>query len=79
MTTHTALIQQLTEVQSKTFNVNLDPQPESNLLHIAQKQLIDQALELTKYNHTKAAKMLGIPRTSLNYYIKRYNDNKSIT
>lgn len=74
-----ALIQQLTEVQSKTFNVNLDPQPESNLLHIAQKQLIDQALELTKYNHTKAAKMLGIPRTSLNYYIKRYNDNKSIT
>lgn len=74
-----ALLQQLTEVQSKTFNVNLDPQPESNLLHIAQKQLIDQALELTKYNHTKAAKMLGIPRTSLNYYIKRYNDNKSIT
>ena len=74
-----ALLQQLTEIQSKTFNVHLDPQPESNLLHIAQKQLIDQALELTKHNHTKAAKLLGIPRTSLNYYVKRYNKNKSIT
>ncbi len=74
-----ALLQQLTEVQSKVFNVHLDPQPESNLLHLAQKQLIDQALELTKYNHTKAAKLLGIPRTSLNYYVKRYNDNKSTT
>ena len=72
-----AVLQQLTEVQSKTFNVHLNPQPESNLLHIAQKQLIDQALELTKYNHTKAAKLLGIPRTSLNYYIKRYNDKIS--
>jgi len=72
-----ALLQQLTEVQSKTFNINLDPKPDSNLLRIAQKQLIDQALELTKYNHTKAAKLLGIRRTSLNYYIKRYNDSQS--
>ena len=72
-----AILQQLAEVPSKTFNIHIDPQPESNLLHTVQKQLIDQALVLTRYNHTKAAKLLGIPRTSLNYYLKRYNDNNS--
>ena len=73
---NTVLMHKLSEVQSSTFNLHINPEPDTNLFHIAQKQLIDQALELTKYNHTKAAKILGIPRTSLNYYIKRYNDNK---
>jgi len=67
-------IEKLTECGSTTFTLHLDPQPNENVLHIAQKQLIDQALELTKHNRTKAAKMLGIPRTSLNYYIKRYEN-----
>lgn len=56
-----------------TFNIQLDLNPDSNLLHQAQQQMIEQALELTGQNRTQAAKMLGIPRTSLNYYIKRYN------
>ncbi len=69
-------IEKLSKCESTTFTLHLDPQPNENILHIAQKQLIDQALELTKHNRTKAAKMLGIPRTSLNYYIKRYDSTK---
>jgi len=54
-----------------TFLIKLNPQPDHNLLHEVQDQLVEQVLELTDKNRTSAARMLGIPRTSLNNYIKR--------
>ena len=54
-----------------TFSIKLNPQPDHNLLHEVQDQLVEQVLELTNQNRTSAARMLGIPRTSLNNYIKR--------
>lgn len=54
-----------------TFVIKLNPQPDHNLIHAVQDKLVEQVLELTDQNRTSAAKMLGIPRTSLNNYIKR--------
>lgn len=54
------------------FRANLTPASGGNLLHEAQKQIIQQALEMSNFNHTQAAKLLGIPRTSLNFCIKRF-------
>ncbi|MBC8174730.1 MAG: sigma-54-dependent Fis family transcriptional regulator [Candidatus Marinimicrobia bacterium] len=59
-----------------TFKVQLNQQPDTNLLHEAQMQIIEQALELTGQNRSRAAKILGIPRTSLQFYIKRYQMDK---
>jgi len=61
----------LNEVGEPTFLIRLDPQPDHNLLHEVQDQLVEQVLNLTEQNRTNAARMLGIPRTSLNNYIKR--------
>ena len=60
---------------NNTFNINLDAGDGHNLLHDVQKELILQALELTKNNITQAAQMLGIPRTSLNSCMQRFNIN----
>lgn len=57
--------------ESATFTLRLSPQPDVNLLHAAQDQLIEQALDLMDQNRTAAARMLGVPRTSLTHYIKR--------
>ncbi len=65
-----------THPNDATFKVQLNQQPDTNLLHEAQMRIIEQALELTGQNRTRAAKMLGIPRTSLNFYIKRYQRDK---
>jgi len=54
-----------------TFTLRLSPQSNVNLLHVAQDQLIEQVLEMTENNRTTAARILGIPRTSLTHYIKR--------
>ena len=59
-----------------TFKIQLNPQLNANLLHEAQMQIIEQALALTGQNRSQAAKILGVPRTSLNFYIKRYQRNK---
>lgn len=64
-----AQIKSLTEIGNSTFTIQLDPQENTNLLNEAKIRLIERALELTNHNKTKAAQMLGIPRTSLNYYI----------
>ena len=69
-------LQNLANVEKATFNLHFDPKDDLNLLHYAQKQLIDKALELTQFNRTKAAKLLGVPRTTLNYYVKRYDSTK---
>ncbi len=54
------------------FNISLNPGPDINLLHLSRRLLIEQALDITENNRSKAAKLLGIPRTSLNHYIKKY-------
>jgi len=54
------------------FHISLNPDENTNLLHQAQKQLIERALSLSNHNRTRAAKLLGIPRTSLNFYIQKF-------
>lgn len=65
---------QANKLQSGLFNISLSPEPEVNLLQTSRKLLIEQALKETYNNRTKAAKLLGIPRTSLNHYIKKYSE-----
>jgi len=60
----------------KIFNINLDIDKQTNLLHEAQKEIIKQALKLCNNNISQTAQMLGIPRTSLNSCIQRFNINK---
>ncbi len=55
------------------FALNLPVQSGVNLLHEAQRQVILKALELTDNNISKAAQLLGTPRTSLNSCIQRFN------
>ncbi len=59
--------------QTGIFSLNLNPEPETNLFHLSRKLLIKQALAQTENNRSQAAKLLGIPRTSLNHYIKKYS------
>ena len=54
------------------FSLRIFPGNGENLLQLTQKELIRQALEYTGQNRSKAARLLGIPRTSLNFYIKKY-------
>lgn len=54
------------------FNFTLNPEDNKNLLHEVQKELIEQALILSEQNKSRAAQILGIPRTSLNSCIKRF-------
>ncbi|MEQ8819930.1 MAG: sigma-54 dependent transcriptional regulator [Sumerlaeia bacterium] len=42
-------------------------------LETCEKELIEQALERTKYNKTAAAKMLGLSRATLRYRLEKYN------
>lgn len=62
------------EDDSATFILRISPQPNVNLLHAAQDQLIKQTLDMTEQNRTSAAKILGIPRTTLTHYIKRSSE-----
>ena len=57
---------------NEQFQIRLNPDENKNLLHQAQKQLIERALSLSNHNRTRAAKLLGIPRTSLNFYIQKF-------
>ncbi len=43
-----------------------------NVLHEAQKVVIEHVLKVTRHNKTKASQMLGIPRTSLQFYIDKF-------
>ena len=58
------------------FNLNLSPKDGTNLIQQAQRELVQQALKKTEGNRSSAARLLGIPRTTLNFYIEKYR-NKS--
>ncbi len=66
--------------ENGTFQITLRPSRDKNLLHEAQKQLVIQALNMCQQNRTRAAQLLGIPRTSLNFYIQKFglNSKKSV-
>ncbi|NOX37921.1 MAG: sigma-54-dependent Fis family transcriptional regulator [Calditrichaeota bacterium] len=59
------------------LTLNLIPEPGKNLFHEAQRQLIEKALELVEGNISRAARLLGIPRTTLNYYLQRFRISRS--
>lgn len=58
--------------QSSLLSINLNGFRDGNVLQEAQRQIIQQVLDMTDQNRSKAAKLLGIPRTSLNFYIKKF-------
>lgn len=60
--------------RQSAFNIHLTPGNGANLLKEAQKQLIQQALALTNGNRSKAARLLGIPRTSLTFYLGKMEE-----
>ena len=55
------------------FTIQLNPEKGLNLIQESQKQLLIEALKRCNQNRSAAAKMLGIPRTTLNFYIKRFD------
>lgn len=57
---------------SYDLNFRLNFKDNGNILHEAQKLVIMQTLELTNNNISNAAKLLGLPRTSLNSCMKRF-------
>ncbi len=59
------------EVES-ALTLHLPLTPGKNLFHEAQKKLVEKALELAEGNISRAARLLGIPRTTLNYYLQRF-------
>ena len=61
---------------SSAFSFNLNIESGVNMLQEAQKQLIDKALKITEQNISKAAQLLGVPRTSLNFYINKHDLSK---
>ncbi|GAB4377329.1 MAG: sigma-54 dependent transcriptional regulator [Calditrichia bacterium] len=54
------------------FSFSLNPRNGENVLHTAQRHLILQALQITNQNRSQAAKLLGIPRTTLNFYLQKF-------
>ncbi|APF19316.1 two component, sigma54 specific, transcriptional regulator, Fis family [Caldithrix abyssi DSM 13497] len=55
------------------FSLHLNPSKGTNLLQESQKQLVIQALKKCNCNRSSAARMLGIPRTTLNFYLKKFD------
>ncbi len=60
------------------FLLNISIEESKNLLHQAQIQLIEQALKSTGNNVTKTAELLGIPRTTLNHYLQKFNISRDL-
>ncbi len=58
------------------FRIQLEPRKGNNLLHEVQKELIIQALKMVNFNISRAAELLGIPRTSLTSCIQRFDIRK---
>lgn len=56
-----------------SIKIKLDIGSQKNLLHEAQKEVILHALKSSDNNISQAAQILGIPRTSLNSCIQRFN------
>lgn len=57
---------------SKLLSLNLGGIEQKNLLHEAQKIIIEQAMKMADSNISQASKILGIPRTSLNSCLQRF-------
>jgi len=55
------------------FSINLNSANGKNLIQESSKKMILQALKSSNNNISKSAQLLGIPRTTLNFYIKKYN------
>ncbi len=55
------------------FNLNLIPKDGNNLIRQAQMELVKQALQKTNGNRSSAARLLGIPRTTLNFYMEKFD------
>jgi DNA-binding NtrC family response regulator len=66
------LIKSIHPPETSLFSINLNAENGENLLHKAEKQLILQALNISDGNVSRASQLLGIPRTTLNFYITRY-------
>jgi DNA-binding protein Fis len=49
-----------------------------NGLHILEKRYIEHVYKLSRYNQSKASKMLGISRGALRYKLKEYFGDKYI-
>lgn len=54
------------------LSLKLSNKGDENLLQAAQKLIIEQVLDFTNCNCSRAAQLLGVPRTTLNFYIKKY-------
>lgn len=49
------------------------PLPDKLTLDAAERQMLIEAMEATDYNHTRAARRLGITRRALGYRLEKYN------
>jgi arginine utilization regulatory protein len=58
------------------IKLQIEPDQNKNLLHEIQKNLILYTLEVTQNNISRAAKFLGIPRTSLSSCMDRFGIKK---
>lgn len=67
-----AKMKETANAQSAAFRFELNYESGENLLHTVQKELINSALKITKNNISKTALLLGMPRTSLNSCIQRF-------
>ncbi|MBN2366357.1 MAG: sigma-54-dependent Fis family transcriptional regulator [Calditrichaeota bacterium] len=54
------------------LSLDLNNPGKDNLLNTAQKMIIEQALDYADHNRSRAARLLKIPRTTLNFYIRKH-------
>ena len=60
------------EAGTESESIHLHLPPEGVILDEVEKSLIEQALERTRWNRSKAAKLLGISLDTLRYRIEKY-------
>jgi DNA-binding NtrC family response regulator len=60
---------------NKDGAISLDVKLETseNVLKTVTKDLVKRAWELSEQNQTQTAKMLGMPRTTLQHYLQKYD------
>lgn len=54
------------------FTITVEPVSGENLLHQANRKLIQIVMEQTDFNVSRAARILGVPRTTLNFYLQKF-------
>lgn len=67
------LVASIGDKEFSTFSIQANTGLGVNLFHQVQKELIQQALNMVENNRSKAAKILGVPRTTLYHYIQKYS------